>query len=456
MVQTIVEFSAIEGRQMLSTKYAKSGDLHIAYQVFGDGPIDVVYVPTWISNVEILAEEPTVRAFFERVGEFARVIAFDRRGSGLSDQIDGCATLEDQMDDVLAVMDAAGSERAAMFAQAEGGAMAAMFAATHPERTTALVLFAAFARLLWDEDYTWANTAEQRAPIVEHILATWGEEDADLGSRMVPSRAHDPKFRRWFSRMQRFSMSPGTARKIMYAIGDTDVRDILPSITVPTLVMRRTGDQFAAREHSLYFAEHIPCARFVELPGEDLLAPAGDTDAVVDEIEEFLTGERAERAPDRVLATVLFTDIVGSTERAAEMGDASWRQLLARHDELVRAQISRHRGRAVKSTGDGVLATFDGPARAIHGARAIASEVGDLGIETRAGLHTGECEMIGDDVGGLAVHIGARVMSKAAPGEVLVSSTVKDLVAGSGIDFADRGEHDLKGVPGPWRLFSVG
>ncbi len=436
------------------TNYARSGDVHIAYRVFGEGPIDLLYVPTWISNIGVMDEEGSpARPFFGRLGEFARLIGFDRRGSGLSDPIVGVATLDEQMDDVIAVLDAAGSKQTALFAQLEGGAMATMFAATHPERTSALVLFSAWARLLWAEDYPWAATREERQPRIDALLENWG--DGSWVAGFAPSRMNDPGTVRWFARLQRFGASPATARAIIQAIGETDVRGILHSIQVPTLVMRRKDDQFIAPEHARYLSENIPGARLVEVPGVDSVAISGDAEPVIAEIEEFLTGARSEREPDRVLATVLFTDIVDSTARAAELGDSRWRELLARHDTLVRRHVERNRGRAVKSTGDGVLATFDGPARAIRGAREIVQSAADLGIRIRAGLHTGECEVIGDDVGGLAVHIGARVMSKAGPGEVMVSSTVRDLVVGSGIDFSDRGEHDLKGVPGPWRLFAV-
>lgn len=435
-----------------TTRYARSGELHIAYQVAGEGPIDVVYVPTWISQVEHIWEEPRVARFFERIASFARLILFDRRGSGLSDPAPA-PTLEGQMDDVLAVLDAVGSERAAIFAQVEGGAMAAMFAATHPERTGALVLFAAWARILRDVDYEWANPPEVRDALVEEMLADWG-----IGKRagaLAPSAAGEPRFVEWFGRLQRLGASPGTAREMLHVVGDYDVRSVLPTIRVPTLVMHRAGDEAIDPRHSRYLADHIPGARYQELPGRDSLAAFGDADAVVDEIEQFLTGTRHRRGPDRVLATVMFTDIVGSTRRAAELGDARWRELLVDHDTLVRRELDRHRGRFVKSTGDGVLATFDGPARAILCATTIVDAARELGLELRAGLHTGECEVVGDDVGGLAVHIAARVSQAAGPAEVLVSSTVKDLVVGSRIEFGERGMHDLRGVPGEWRLFEA-
>jgi class 3 adenylate cyclase len=435
-------------------RYAKSGDFHIAYVVAGDGPIDIVWVPTWISQVEHLWSDPELRSVFERLSSFARLIMFDRRGAGLSDPMEGAPTLEEQMDDVLAVMEAAGSERAAVCGLLEGGQMATMFAATHPERTEALVLYATFARTTWAPDYDFAWPAEERAARQEDMLEHWGEGLVAGGA--APTRLQsDDAFRRWAGALERLAASPKTIRQIMEVIGRTDVRDVLATIRVPTLIMHRREDSFLNVEHSRYLAKHIPGARYVELEGADNLISSGDKEAVLGEIEEFLTGTRHQREPDRVLATVLFTDIVGSTQRAAELGDSSWRNVLERHDQLVRREIERHRGRAVKSTGDGVLATFDGPARAIRAASSIDDAVEQLGIQIRAGLHTGECEVIGDDVGGLAVHIGARVMGEAGPGEVLVSSTVKDLVVGSGIEFEERGARELKGVPGEWRLFSV-
>jgi class 3 adenylate cyclase len=434
-------------------RYARSGELHIAYQVVGDGPIDILYVPTWISQVEHLWEEPRIRRFFERISTFARLILFDRRGSGLSDPAIDPPMLEEQMDDVLAVLDAAGSERAAIFAQVEGGTMATMFAATHPERARALVMFSPWARIVHDEGYEWANPPDIRARIVDEILAGWGQPGETPG--FAPSAAGDQRFAAWFAKLQRLAASPGTARRMLEVMGRYDVRDVLATIRVPTLILNHSDAEAVDPRHARYMAEHIPDARHVELPGRDSLAIFDEDGRILDEIEEFLTGTRHDREPDRVLATVLFTDIVGSTRRAAEVGDDRWGGLLAEHDELTRAELDRFRGRFVKSTGDGVVATFDGPARAIRCAQAISRAVGALGIEVRAGLHTGELEMLNGDVGGLAVHIGARVSEAAGPGEVLVSSTVKDLVVGSRIDFADRGVHDLRGVPGDWRLFAV-
>lgn len=435
------------------TRYARAGDVHIAYQVVGDGPVDLVYVPPQLQQVEHLWAEPRVAAFFERLAHFSRLILFDRRGTGLSDPIAGTTTLEDQMEDVTAVLDAVASEQAALFAQAEGSPMAMLYAATHPERTRALVLYAAMARVTSAPGYEWPGTRQEREQRMAETFAQWGQ-----GARfelIAPSAAGDVALKRWFARLERVSASPGALRKLFDIAGEMDVRDVLPSISAPTLVLHRRGDQLIDVRHSRYAAEHIPGARYVELEGRDNLIVVGDSEAVVAEVERFLTGAHTPPEPDRVLATVMFTDIVGSTETAARLGDRAWRDVLARHDELSRSQLARHRGRPVKSLGDGFLATFDGPARAIRCALELRDAMRELGIELRAGLHTGECEAIGDDVGGLAVHIGARVGALAAPREVLVSGTVKDLVVGSGIAFADRGEHALKGVPGTWRLWAA-
>jgi class 3 adenylate cyclase len=434
-------------------RYAKSGDLHIAYAVEGDRPIDIVWVPPWISQVEYLWAEPSLERFAKRLTQFARVITFDRRGSGLSDPLFGAPTLEEQMDDVLAVMDAAGSKRAAICGTLEGGPMAALFAATHPDRASALVLYATFARATWAPDYEWAWTAEQRNQEMDASVQHWGE--GRIASGVAPSMRDEPGFMEWAGRLERLAASPGTIRRIFDLIGEFDVRDVLPSIRVPTLVMHRDRDSFIKVEHSRYIASKIPGARYVELEGEENMFSIGDSEALVGEIEEFLTGTRHEREPDRMLATVLFTDICGSTERAAQVGDRSWRYMLERHDALFRRALDRHRGREVKRTGDGFLATFDGPARAIRCAADVTDSIGSIGIQVRAGLHTGELEVMDGDLGGLAVHIAARVMDQAGPNEVLVSSTVKDLVVGSGIEFEERGEHELRGVPGEWRLFSV-
>lgn len=435
-------------------RYAKSGDLHIAYVVEGDGPIDLVWIPPWISQVEYLWSEPSLERVMGRLTQFARVITFDRRGSGLSDPFFGAPTLEDQMDDVLAVMEAAGSERAAICGTLEGGPMAAVFAATFPERTDALVLYATFARATWAPGYEFAWPAEVRDQQLREGLNRWGQGFVAAG--VAPGKVEDPGFMEWAGRLERLAASPSTIRRIFELIGEFDVRDVLPSIRVPTLVMHRANDTFIKVEHSRYIASHIPGARYVELEGEDNMFSLGDSEAVIGEIEEFLTGTRHEREPDRMLATVLFTDICESTARAAEMGDRGWRFLLERHDALFRQALERHRGREVKRTGDGFLATFDGPARAIRCAASVAEAMGSLGLQIRAGLHTGELEVMDGDLGGLAVHIASRVMGAAGPNEVLVSGTVKDLVVGSGIEFEDRGERELRGVPGEWRLYAVG
>jgi class 3 adenylate cyclase len=436
-------------------RYAKSGDLHIAYIVEGEGqPIDLMWIPPWISQVEYLWSERSLARVMGRLTSFARLITFDRRGSGLSDPFWGAPTLEDQMDDLIAVMDAAGSERVALVGTLEGGPMAAMFAATYPERVSALVLYATFARATWATGYEWAWPAEQRDREMDELVRHWGE--GRVVASVAPSETGDPSFMEWAGRLERLAAAPSTIRRIFKLIGEFDVRDVLPSIRVPTLVMHRRDDSFIKIEHSRYIAQQIPGARYVELEGGDNMFSLGDSEALLGEIEEHLTGARHEHEADRMLATVLFTDICDSTRRAAEMGDRGWRFLLERHDALFRQALDRHRGREVKRTGDGFLATFDGPARAIRCAASVAEAMGSLGIEVRAGLHTGELEVMdGDDLGGLAVHIAARVLDQASPSEVLVSGTVKDLVVGSGIDFQDRGQHELRGVPGEWRLFAV-
>jgi class 3 adenylate cyclase len=434
-------------------RYARSGDVNIAYLVQGEADLDFVWIPPWISQVEYLWAEESLGRVMDRLTTFSRVITFDRRGSGLSDPLSGAPTLEEQMDDVLAVMDAAGSKRAAIAGTLEGGPMAALFAATHPDRVSHLVLYATFARATWAPGYEWTWSAEEREANMAQAVEHWGE--GLVAGGVAPSLAGDADFKEWAGRLERLAASPATIRRIFDLIGEIDVRDILPSIRVPTLVMHRRGDSFIDPRHSHYIAEHIPEANLVLLEGGDNMFSIGDSDALVGEIEEFLTGERHQAEADRMLATVLFTDICGSTERAAQLGDRSWRYMLERHDALFRRALDRHRGREVKRTGDGFLATFDGPARAIRCAADLTDQVGSIGIQIRAGLHTGELEVMDGDLGGLAVHIAARVMDRAGPSEVLVSSTVKDLVVGSGIEFEERGAHELRGVPGEWRLFSV-
>jgi class 3 adenylate cyclase len=444
-----------------TTRYAKSGDVNIAYQVVGEGPLDLVYVPGWVSHLDLNWEQPEYAAFLERLASFSRLILFDKRGTGLSDRVpvDELPTLEQRMDDVRAVMDATGSEEAALLGASEGGPMCALFAATYPERVRSLVMYGGFARGFPDGDYPWATTrwattSEDVEAMLEVLEETWGEPQ-DLLGFWGPSIAEDEQYRRWWARYLRISASPAAGVALARMNHQVDIRHVLTTIQAPCLLMHRSEDALVPVEGSRYMADRIPGVRYVELPGEDHLWFFGDQDALLDEIEEFRTGTRRIRDPDRVLATVMFTDIVRSTERAVELGDRRWRELLARHEALVRHQLEQFRGREVQMQGDGVLATFDGPARAIRCARAICDEVRSLGIEVRAGLHTGECEMRNGDIAGIAVHTGARVSAKASAGEVLVSSTVKDLVAGSGIEFSDRGLHQLKGVPGEWRLFAV-
>jgi class 3 adenylate cyclase len=443
------------------TRYAKSGDVNIAYQVVGEGPFDLVYVPGWVSHLDLNWDSPGLARFLERLASFSRLILFDKRGTGLSDRVplNDLPTLEQRMDDVRAVMDAAGSEQASLLGVSEGGPMSALFAATYPERVRSLVMYGTYARGLPEGDYPWATTRWVTSPedleaMHEVLEKIWGEPH-DLLGLWGPGVAEDERYKRWWARYLRASASPAAAVALSRMNHQVDIRHVLPAIHAPTLLVHRAQDSLVVAEGSRYMADRIPDARYVELPGEDHLWFFGDQDLLIDEVEQFLTGTQRAPEPDRVLATVLFTDIVGSTERASQLGDRRWRELLANHETIVRAQLERFRGREVQMLGDGVLATFDGPARGIRCARTICDEVRSLGIEVRAGLHTGECEMRNGDIAGIAVHTGARVSAKASAGEVLVSSTVKDLVAGSGIEFSDRGVHSLKGVPGEWRLFAV-
>ena len=436
------------------TRYAKSGDVHIAYQIVGEGPRDLVLVPGWVSHVECVWDDPGFARFLGRLAAFSRLIIFDKRGTGLSDRVPGIPTLEERMDDVRTVMDAAGSERAVLCGISEGGPMSVLFAATYPERTASLVLYGAQAKVTPDPSYPWGWTLEQLDAFVAAVKASWGQEDSRTLAMLAPSVADDLALRHWWARYERQSASPGAFAALFRMNAEIDVRSVLPTIRAPTLVLHREGDRCVTVDQGRYLAEHIPGAKYVELPGIDHLVLVG-FDPILDEIEEFLTGVRPGPTWDRALATVLFTDIVGATEQTARLGDQRWRDLLDRYHALIRTELAFFRGREVKTLGDGFLATFDGPARAIRCACAIRDGLGQLGIEIRAGLHTGECELMGDDVGGIAVHIGARVAARAAPGEVLVSSTVKDLVAGSGLHFVDRGVHKLHGVPEEWRLFVV-
>jgi class 3 adenylate cyclase len=436
------------------TSYAKTGDgVHVAYQTVGDGERDLVVVEGFISNLEISWEDPGVERFRRGLSSFARLILFDKRGVGLSDRVPYAATLEQRMDDLLAVLDAAGATRPVLFGLSEGAPASLLFAASHPDRVSALVLHGGMARSTWAPDYPWATPADavlEAASFIEPEL--FDGTDIEV---WAPSLADDPRAIAWLGRYRRSSISPGALAQLFLMFLEIDVRSVLPTIDVPTLVLHRRGDRVVNRRAGEWLAQQIPGARYVELPGQDHLPWVGDVDRVVAEVEEFVTGTRHVAQPERVLATVLFTDIVGSTEQASALGDSAWRQKLDAHDAAVRAVIERHRGREVKTTGDGFLATFDGPARAIRCAVELTAAVAGLGIQIRAGLHTGEVEVRGDDVGGIAVHIAARVQAAAEPGEVLVSRTVTDLVVGSGIEFADRGARTLKGVPGEWQLFAV-
>ena len=436
------------------TRYAQSDGVSIAYQVLGDGPHDLVVVPGWVSNLDTAWEQPALERFYRRLASFARLILFDKRGTGLSDRVADIASLEVRMDDVRAVLDAVGSERAALFGLSEGGAMCALFAATYPERTSAIVMSGAYPRMMEAQDYPYGRTPEQHDAFLAAIERDWGNP---VGlERLAPSHSKDEGFRTWWARYLRSSASPRAVAALGRMNAQIDVRHVLPSIRVPTLVLHRSGDAQIPVAAGRYIANAIPGAKLIELDGIDHLSFAGDADRIVDEVEEFLTGMRhADADAERVLATVLFTDIVGATEKAGALGDRRWRQLLEQHHEIVRRELARHRGREIDTAGDGFFAVFDGPARAVRCACAVSHAVMSLGINVRAGAHTGECEVMGDKYGGIAVHIGARVAAQAAPGEVLVSSTVKDLVAGSGLVFEDRGRHVLKGVSGDWQLYAA-
>ena len=437
------------------TKYARSSGVHIAYQVVGQGPLDLVYVPGWVSHVELAWEEPALARFLGRLASFSRLIAFDKRGTGLSDRVpdDQLPTLEERMDDLRAVMDAVGSERASLFGYSEGGNLCALFAATYPERTRTLVMLGTFAKRIWSPDYPWAPTPEEREREYENVEREWGKL-MDL-AHYVPSKIGDEAFARRLATYFRRAASPGAAVALLRMNTQIDIRNVLPTIRVPTLVIHRTGDRDAKVEGARWLAGRIPGARFVEVAGDDHMPWVGDQDAILDEIQEFVTGVRPAPESDRVLATVLFTDIVGSTEQATSLGDRAWQELLGRYHARVRKEVARFRGREVDTAGDGFFATFDGPARAVRCACNIRDDVRDLGIQVRAGAHTGEIELTGEKVTGIAVHIGARIAAAARASEVLVSGTVKDLVAGSGIRFTDAGAHILKGIPGEWRLYAA-
>jgi pimeloyl-ACP methyl ester carboxylesterase len=431
------------------TRYAKSGDVHIAYQVFGEGSLNLVFIPPFFSNVEVWWDQPDYTRALTRLGSYAKVLIFDKRGTGMSDRVAELPGMEQRMDDLRAVMDAAGMDQAALLGVSEGGSMATLFAATYPSRCRALVLIGAYARFS-----SFVETEEELAEFFKYTEQSWGSGLS--AHKFAPSRANDPVFQRWWGRHERTGASPAAAAALMRMNEQIDISDVVSTVRVPTLVIHRTGDKAVNVEGGRFLAEHISGARYLEFPGIDHVPFVGENaPEIADAVEEFLTGSRPPVAVDRVLATVLFTDIVGSTEKAVAVGDNRWRDLLDSHHATIRRNLKRFRGNEVKSTGDGILATFDGPARGVRCACSIAEEIRPLGINVRAGLHTGECEMIDDDVGGIAVHIGARVAALAGADEVLVSSTVKDLVAGSGLRFADRGIRSLKGIPGEWRIYAV-
>lgn len=436
------------------TRYARSGEIGIAYQVLGEGEMDLVVAFPFISHLDLLWENAAQSRFMRRLGSFARVILFDRRGVGLSDPAGGAPTLEERMDDVRAVMDAAGSERAALLGMSEGATMCVLFAATYPQRTSALVLWGAMARSTAAPDYPWAPEREAVVEAQQELVGPmWGQgATIDIFS---PSMAGEPRARELQARFERQAASPMRASQLFEMFLDTDVRGALPLIQAPTLVLHRRQDRAVNYRAARWLAEQIESSRYSELQGEDHFPWVGDSEAALAAIEEFLTGVRPGPAPERVLATVLFTDIVDSTRLAGELGDRRWRELLEQHQELVREQLLRFEGREIKTTGDGFLATFDGPTRAAECARAIADEMPALGLDVRAGLHAGEVELMGDDVGGIAVHVAARIASLAGPGAVLASRTVRDLASGSGVGFESFGRHSLKGVADEWEVYSV-
>jgi class 3 adenylate cyclase len=453
-----VEHAAAEdgGVDIPETRYAKTVDgLHIAYQLLGAGSIDLVWAPGAVSHVEIYWEEPRVARFIQRLASFSRLMLFDRRGTGMSDHATEGATLEERMDDIRAVMDACDSERAVLFGISEGAPMCALFAATYPERTVGVILYGGYAKGIRAEDYPWAPTREEQLAYAAREEDSWGTWTDEELLDLAPSMAGDARFIDWLRKLFRLGASPGDSRAMDLMNMEVDITNVLPAIRVPALVLHRTGDGICQVEEGRYLAERIPGASFVELPGEDHIPCVGDTDSILREIETFTTQTWREVEPDRVLATVMFTDIVGSTAKAAGLGDSGWKDLVREHHARIRTQLSRFRGTEMDTAGDGFFAVFDGPARAINCAKSIHRALAELGLEARIGVHCGECERLDGKVGGLAVHVGARVASLAGPGDVLVSQTVRDLTAGSGLTFEDAGEHELKGVPDRWHLYRV-
>ena len=437
------------------TKYARSDDVRIAYQISGDGPVDVVWAPGTMSHLDLDWEMPRRALFFERFSKFCRLIRFDKRGTGLSDRPVKMATLEERAEDIRAVMDDVGIQRANLIGVSEGGSMACLFAATHPERVISLMIWGAQARWINSPDHPWGQTQEEHDQMLASIQDDWPSFDYITGFGAGVGRDADPAFIESVGRYMRAAASPSAVRAYETMNGQIDTRPILPSIQAPTLVMNRTGDSCANVEAARDMASRIQGAKFIEYPGNSHSMMLDDMETILSDIQEFITGERPIDSSDRILATVLFLDIASSTERAAELGDSAWRNLLNSYYAIVRKELARFRGKETNTSGDGFLATFDGPARAVRCALAIVLAVKQLGIEVRAGVHTGECELMGDNVGGIAVHTGARIMAKADPGGVLVSGTVKDLVSGSGIEFTDLGVHELRGIPGEWKVFSA-
>ena len=439
------------------TRYVDSGDAELAYQVIGVGPLELVYVPIGLTPIDLIWDHPQFARNLRQLASFSRLILLDIRGYGSSDRvsIENLPVMQAWMDDILAVMDAANCQRPAVLAAQEPGLPAMLLAASHPERVSSLVLVNAYARYLRDANYPWGMPSQSFERYVELLTSSDIRGTGGTLPGLAPSVAADAATREWFGRAERLSSTPRASAALVRLFAETDIRDVLSGIKVSTLVIHRKDAQHVRVGHGRFLAEHIPYARYVELPGGDTMPFVGDADDLLTEIEEFLTGARPIHEVDRILATVLFTDIVGSTELAARIGDRRWRSLLDAHDAVVRRQVELFRGRLIRSTGDGMLATFDGPARAIHCAQALRDGLRGLGIEVRAGLHIGELELRDGDIGGIAVHIGARIAAMAGSGEVLVSRTVKDLVVGSGIEFADRGVHPLKGVPEEWQIYAV-
>jgi class 3 adenylate cyclase len=443
---------------VVRTQYAEADGASIAYQVIGDGPVDVVYVPGWVSNIEVAWEDPSMARFLRRLASFSRLILFDKRGTGLSDPVSlrELPTIEIRMDDVRAVMDAVGSRTATLVGHSEGGNMCSVFAATYPQRTDRVVLIGSYAKRIWSEDYPWAPRGDDREQEISRIEETFGDP-SHLPEWIAPSRMGDPAFREWWARYFRFSSSPRAAAHLMRINTETDTRAALPLISAPTLCLYRSGDRDVSVDEGRWIAEQIPDASFVEIAGEDHIINGQGMEQILEEIERFVVGEvpLGSSDSDRSLATVMFTDIVRSTELAASMGDSRWSEVLEQHHIATRREVAAHRGQAVSETGDGFLATFDGPARAVRAALAVHQAMRSVGLDVRIGIHTGEVQHLGLNVAGLAVHIGARVTAVADAGEVLVSRTVRDLIVGSGIQLESRGAHTLKGVPDDWELFAV-